>query len=164
MGSEDRWEAELQEHPVLSKLAREGAADATTFWGYVGPSKAEEFVTLYPSLENLSDSIEIARADILHVEDVPESVLLFGAKVVWVRREATVNRGRAAPAQGMARQRPDPGAPADAPRGEVVEVSKGRLRMQMAARGDEADCVSPCATCRDCSSVCICICRYVPPE
>jgi hypothetical protein len=164
MGIEERWEAELQEHPVLSKLAREGASDATTFWGYVGPSRGEDLVTLYPSLENLSDSFEIARADILHVEDVPESVLLFGAKVVWVRREARINRGQVAPAQGVARQRPAASPEADEPQGDVVEVRKGRLRMQMRPRGAEADCSSPCATCRDCSSVCICICRYEPPE
>ena len=51
------------------------------------PSR-EGWVTLHPSLQNPADSVEIAREDILHVEDVPETVLLFGAKVVWVRKDA----------------------------------------------------------------------------
>ena len=38
--------AKLQDHPVLSKLIREGAPDSMTFWGYVGPSRKEGVVTL----------------------------------------------------------------------------------------------------------------------
>lgn len=48
-------------------------------------------MTLHTSLNDLGDRIEIAREDILHVEDAPESVLLFGGKVVWVRKDAKVN-------------------------------------------------------------------------
>jgi hypothetical protein len=163
MSSDDSWGAELEENPLLSKLTRAGVSDSRTFWGYVGPSRAEGWVTLYPSLQNLGESIEIARADILHVEDVPETVLLFGAKVVWVRRDAKVNRGHATPAQAVGRQRPSAAATGH-PKDDVVEVREGRLRMQMRARSDDPDCYSPCATCRDCSSVCISICQYVPPE
>ena len=64
----------------------------------------------------------------------------------------------------MGRQRPE-GAGAAGPKDPpIVEVEKGRLRMQMKARSDEPDCYSLCATCRDCSSVCISICQYVPPD
>jgi hypothetical protein len=164
MTGDDKWGAELEENPLLSKLTRAGVGQSRTFWGYVGPSSEDGWVTLYPSLQNLGDSIEIARADILHVEDVPETVLLFGAKVVWVRRDAKVNRGRAIPAQAFGRQRPSSAAGTANQEGDVVEVREGRLRMQMMARSDDPDCVSPCATCRDCSSVCISICQYTPPE
>lgn len=164
MGSDKGWGAELQENPLLSKLTRAGVAESRTFWGYVGQSAREGWVTLHPSLQNLADSIEIAREDILHVEDVPESVLLFGAKVVWVRKDAQVNRANATPAQAVGRQRPSAVGGTDPGPSDVMEVKEGRLRMQMRARGDEPDCYSPCATCRDCSSVCISICQYVPPE
>jgi hypothetical protein len=159
---DDRWEAELQENPLLSRLTRAGVSGSRAFFGYVGPSR-EGWVTLHPSLQNPADSVEIAREDILHVEDVPETVLLFGAKVVWVRKDAQINRGHVTPAQAMGRQRPE-GAGAAGPKDPIVEVEKGRLRMQMKARSDEPDCYSPCATCRDCSSVCISICQYVPPD
>jgi hypothetical protein len=163
MGSDEGWGAELQENQLLSKLTRAGVSESRTFWGYVGPSRRDGWVTLHTSLQNLADTIEIAREDIVHVEDVPESVLLFGAKVVWVRKDANVNRTRVTSAAAVGRQRPSAVGGADPGSGDTVEVKEGRLRMQMKARADEPDCYSPCATCHDCSSVCISICQYVPP-
>jgi hypothetical protein len=163
MTSDSGSEAKIPENPLLSKLTREGAVDSMTFWGYVGPSREEGVVTLYPSLENLSDSIEIARADILHVEDVPETVLLFGAKVVWVRREAKITRRQVDTAETVGTLGTAEAVRAVAPKDNVVEVRKGRLRMRMRTQGARSDCHSPCATCRDCSSVCICTCRYTDP-
>jgi hypothetical protein len=156
MSSEASWEAKIQDHPLLSKLIREGAADSMTYWGYVGPSRTEGVVTLYPSLENLEDSIEIASADILHVEDVPETILLFGAKVIWVKRDAKVTRRHVGTAESVGTTEAEGTA---APKGNVVEVRKGRLHMQVRTQGRSSDCHSPCATCRSCSSVCISTCR-----
>ncbi len=164
MSDEYDWAAELQENPLLSKLTRKGVSESRTFWGYVGRSKDDGWITLHPSLQDPGDSIEIAREDILHVEDVPESILLFGAKVIWVRSDAKINHGRSTGAVAFGRQRPAAAPGGSDPAGEVVEMREGRLYMQVRARRAEADCASPCATCRDCSSVCICICQYVPPE
>ena len=156
--------AELQENPLLSKLTGKGVSESRTFWGYVGRSKDDDWITLHPNLQSPADSIEIAREDILHVEDVPESILLFGAKVIWVRSDAKIKHGRSTRAQAFGRQRPAAAPGASAVAGDVVEMREGRLRMQVKAQSADPDCVSPCATCRDCSSVCICICQYVPPE
>lgn len=168
MGSDEGWSGELQENALLGKLSRAGVADSRTFWGYVGPSEREGWVTLHTSLNDLGDKIEIARDDILHVEDVPESVLLFGAKVVWVRKDAKVNRSRAMTAQAVGPQRPSAVGGTDPGTANVAEVKEGRLRMKVRASAiqpdcSSPDCVSPCATCHDCSSVCVSICQYKPP-
>jgi hypothetical protein len=82
MGSDEGWSGALEENALLGRLRDAGAAESRTFWGYVGPSERDGWVTLHTSLNDLGDRIEIAREDILHVEDAPESVLLFGGKVV----------------------------------------------------------------------------------
>jgi hypothetical protein len=84
--------AKFQEHPMLKKLLAAGAADSMTYWGYVGPSTASGRITFYPSLNNLSVSLEIAMDDIIHVEDVPETILPFGAKVIWIKKDASIGR------------------------------------------------------------------------
>jgi hypothetical protein len=165
-GETDWWD-KLEENPLVGRLTREGSTQSMTFWGYIGQA-GEGFITLHTSLENLGDSLEIPVADILHVEDVPESVLLFGGKVVWVRRDANVTRRQGEVASTLDKnlrklassEKPRMGAQD----GSVVEREEGRLRMQMRPRagteaGTEADCHSPCATCKSCSSVCISTCR-----
>jgi hypothetical protein len=168
MSAESDWWDNLQENPLVRKLTREGSPQSMTFWGYIG-QVGEEFITLHTSLENLGDSLEIPVADILHVEDVPESVLLFGGKVVWVRRDANVTRRQIEVADTLDKnlrklassEKPGMGAQ----EGSVVEREEGRLRMLMQPRGGtEADCHSPCATCKSCSSVCVSSCRAPPPK
>lgn len=168
MSSETDWWGKLQENPLVGKLTRSGSTQSMTFWGYIGESR-EGFITLHSSLENLGDSLEIPVADILHVEDVPESVLLFGGKVVWVRRDAEVIRRQDKVAGTLdknlrtlasSERPPGMGAQDDS----LVEREEGRLRIQMKPRArveaaTEADCHSPCATCKSCSSVCISSCR-----
>lgn len=139
---------EPEAHPLLVKLLQEGNPDTMTFWGYVGPPKQDGTVTLYPSLEDLSSAIEIPLADVLHVEDVPESILLFGAKVLWVRRDSVVVRRRADTAEASATSETAE---------DTSEIRAGRLHLRV--KTERSDCHSPCATCRDCSSVCISICR-----
>jgi hypothetical protein len=143
-------------------LVREVTEDAITFWGYIGPSNDENAISLHPSLESPHASIEIAKSDIVHVEDVPESILLFGAKVVWVRRDAAIARRDADTASVLGKLKHQDIAEEAAP-ANVEDVQSGRLRMQMKVAASDPDCHSPCATCRDCSSVCICICRYTDP-
>lgn len=164
MDHAEKSDEKLQANPLLSRLLRDaGVEDSITFWGYIGASPRENAISLHPSLETPAASIEIAKDDILHVEDVPESILLFGAKVVWVRRDAAIVRSGAVTAADAGRMKRQDVAEATQP-AQVEEVQSGRLRMQMrSAMARDADCHSPCATCRDCSSVCICICRYTDP-
>jgi hypothetical protein len=140
--------AKFQEHPMLKKLLAAGAADSMTYWGYVGPSTASGRITFYPSLNNLSVSLEIAMDDIIHVEDVPETILPFGAKVIWIKKDASICR--------LFEVEGSWGA---AVRNDLVEVKKGRLVMQAPAQLRAADCSSPCSTCHTDCSVCQSICR-----
>lgn len=152
----------LSENPLLAQLTREAMGETITFWGYIGPSENKDIIALYPNLQSPADYVEISRTDILHVEDVPENILLFGAKVIWVRRDAKIGRRRLDTAEASLAV---PAAVRQLPQDDdIVEVQKGRLRMRMRSPSVRSDCVSPCATCRDCSSVCICICRYTDPE
>jgi hypothetical protein len=64
----------MQENPLLEKLIAQGADTATVLRGYVGPSAREGYVRLYPRLGNLSESMEVPQADILHSIKEPRSV------------------------------------------------------------------------------------------
>jgi hypothetical protein len=114
----------------------------------VGPPRQEDHVTLYPSLEDLSSAVEIPLKDVLHIEDVPESILLFGAKVLWVRRDAVVVRRRSDTAESSTTSETA---------GDTSEIRAGRLHLRVKA--ERSGPHSPCATCRDCSSVCVSSCR-----
>jgi len=114
--------AKFQEHPMLRKLLAAGAADSMTYWGYVGPSTASGRISFYPSLNNLSVSLEISIDDIIHVEDVPETILPFGAKVIWIKKDASIGRRFEVEGSWSA-----------AVRNDLVEVKKGRLVMQAAS-------------------------------
>src|SRR5262245_38276347 len=72
--------ASTAENPLISKILANGGATATVLWGYIGPSSREGFITLHPSLRNLSVTMEIAERDIIHVADVPDSIFPFNAK------------------------------------------------------------------------------------
>ncbi|MEU8318935.1 hypothetical protein AB0C33_11250 [Nonomuraea sp. NPDC048881] len=135
-------------HPLLVKLLQEGSPDTMTFWGYVGPPYQDGFVTLYPSLEDLNSALDIPQSDVLHIEDVPEDILLFGAKVLWVRRDAKVVRRQAGTAETSLTSEAAEAA---------GEIRTGRLHLRV--KTERADCHSPCMTCRDCSSVCLSSCR-----
>ena len=151
----DPGQQKIPENPLVQKLTVEGGQEAITFCGYIGPSSDEGLINLYRSLENLADSIEIARQDILHFEDVPETVLLFGAKMIWVKKDAKITFRRVETAE-MAR------AVHAAPK-DVTEVRKGRLRMLMRSQGREADCYTPCKMCASECTTCISTCQHTPP-
>ncbi len=143
----------LQENPLLRRLIGRGAANSMIYWGYFGPPSTEDRITFYPSLNDLSVSLDIARDDIIDIADVPETLLPFGAKVIWVKINARIGRrfARIGPVH--------PGTTAD-----FVEVTKGRLNMRVRTApfrgggGVDSDCVSPCSTCRTECSVCKSVC------
>jgi hypothetical protein len=122
----------IPESPVVARLVAAGVSTARTFRGYVGTSRTEGYVTLYPSLGNLSASVEIARADILDCLELPEP----GQPVIlWVRTEAQVTLHQVVTAES---------------------ASSGRLQIQvgpgLAERGVE-NCHSNCSS-DNCHSNC----------
>jgi hypothetical protein len=137
----------MRENPLLAKLIAQGAESAITLRGYVGPSTREGYVRLYPRLGDLSESIEIARDDILHSLEEPRSA--FGSVVVWVKKDAKL----------ATHQVGTPGIAGTAGvQANAVEVRQGRLRMRMPRRAARDTCVSICSC-----GVCTCLCLVLPP-
>jgi hypothetical protein len=130
MAKESSSYANLPENPLLARLlVAVGATSAITLRGYVVPSRADGYVILYPRLDTLSESHEVARADILFFTEVPESVMPFGGMMIWVKTDAQIIHR-----QGDTAERAD-----------LAEVRKGRLRILMPLRrrlGEVVDCRS----------------------
>lgn len=121
-------------HPALVKFAADGNPDVVALTGYLGPSPREGHLTLYRDLRNLGKSLEVRLADIVHFEDTPESVLPFGAKTIWVRKDADLALRNTTVRRAEATE-PDRG---------FVESRVGRLRMRRRTAAAQADCTSLC--------------------
>lgn len=126
--------------PLLAHLAEPQGGDALPLRGYVGPSPDDTRVFLYSSLDDLSVSIEVARADVVHSVDAPPG-LLPGGTILWVRKDAKITHRRT----------------------ETVEIHKGRLRIRLGVptlrRPYPKPCQSQCFQCySQCYRVCISFC------
>jgi hypothetical protein len=153
MTSNEPSRPRITENPLISQVLANGGAAATVLWGYIGPSR-EGYITLHPSLRNLSISIEIAERDIIHIADIPESIFPFDAKIVWIKKEAPIAHRLMENAEAVVGVNAKSGS---------VEIAKGRLRMRVAGQARGADCHSPCATCHCPCSVCVSICQVQLP-
>jgi hypothetical protein len=146
-GPDKKADDTLRENSLVTQLLAQGAESAMTLRGFIGPSSRDGYVRLYPKLTNMAESVEIARADILHSLEAPKSK--HGAVILWVKREAQVFTHRVNTAESVS----------PAPR-NLVDVRKGRLRMQMRVPQTEDICFS---VCMDCLSWCSCsICSTLP--
>lgn len=142
----------LRAHPLLSRLLDVGA-NVRAFRGYVGPDKDNGRVALYPSLGDLTFSIEINKSDIVASAAAPELLLPHGGTVIWVKPDAeivchgdrvnTVAARR--PHQAGALPPANPYTTQTAA-GRLVEVQTGRLNIRLRPR-----VMSSCASC-SCSS------------
>jgi hypothetical protein len=143
--------SEFQENPLVAQLISAGAENARVLRGFIGPSRDKAHITLYQNLTRLGDTVEIPREDVLYAVDAPRSEL--GAVVLWVKEDAQLS----------VRKPQSEASPTTGP-GSLLEVTKGRLRMQMrptrgpafAALADDV-CISWC----DCS-ICQSICQTLP--
>jgi hypothetical protein len=112
------------------------------FWGYTGSASSGDHIRLYASLYNLSQCVEIRRADVLHVEEAPAQLLPFGGSVLWLKSDATVVRRRQE-------------SVADIYSAAVPPSSDGRLRITRRQRAEFADdCHSPCQPCHSPCGIC----------
>ena len=140
----------IPEHPVLAKLLQAGGSELRAYRGYIGPSEKDGYLTLYPNLSNLGKSFEIRGADIVHVEDVPETFAPFAASMIWVKPDADV----ASRTVEVATRK------ASAKDTDMVEVRRGRIRMLRQSRSKARSMAQAlpgenCASyCEDCTSQC----------
>ena len=79
----------LKANPLVSKLLEAGSENAITLTGFIAPAAREGYVRLFPGLNNMSRSIEIAESDIIATVDLPKSGL--GAIAIWVKRTAALH-------------------------------------------------------------------------
>jgi hypothetical protein len=137
MAEESGSDKTLRENPLVGQLIAQGAEAAMMLRGYVGPKLRDGYVCLYPRLNNLSESIEIALPDILHSVEAPQSVL--GAVILWVKKDAKISIRRIGVSQtvsdsagnvpGMRKGLAGTLLPPN-----LVELRKGRLRMRVRAQ------------------------------
>jgi hypothetical protein len=157
MTTYDSDDQHLRPHPVLSRLLNhDQGTDARVFRGYVGPASDSGRVRLYPSLGDLTFSIDIDEADIIASAAAPESILPHGGAVIWVKPDAeVVCHGEQVTTVSARRVRrgatadvftTNAGAAASAAGRPVVEVQTGRLNIRLRRR-----VMSTCASC-SCSS------------
>ncbi len=165
MAKQDSEDPHLRAHPLLSRLLAHGA-DFRAFRGYVGPSKDGGTVTLYPSLGDLTFSLEINERDIVASAAAPESLLPHGGTVVWVKPDAevvchgervnTISARR--PRNNIGREVAVAAVNSDqTAAGRLVEVEAGRLRIRLRPRvlSTCASCTcSSCTTHPTCTSTC----------
>jgi hypothetical protein len=165
-------ETEISTNPLLEKLIVDGeAADAVTLRGYISRPAEDGMVVVYPSLNDLSISVYIARDDIIQFAQAAESETPHPATVLWIKKHAEVTvrstvKVQAGQLGGLTRR-----TPLTAPVAELAidstetpaELRTGRLRIQMpASRATAAgvchggQCVSVC----NCVSTC---CILQPP-
>ncbi|SIT58659.1 conserved hypothetical protein [Mesorhizobium prunaredense] len=154
MPSQKHDDHHLRTHPLLSRLL-DVSPNVRAFRGYVGPRKDNGRVRLYPSLGDLSFSIEINESDIVASGAAPESLLPHGGTVIWVKPDAEVvchgdrintvaaRRPRQARALDVSATNVDE---TQTNAGRLVEVQTGRLNIQLRPR-----VMSSCASC-SCSS------------
>ncbi len=153
---------DIEINPLLARLLSHGV-DAIVLRGYVGPSKKEGTIRLYPTLGFLNVFIDIGLDDIVETAPAPTTVLPHNGTIVWVKSDAEVvfhgDTVVTVPVRTLRRQRAAiDQASANAPSSDAakyVDVVRGRLRMSVpAARLRADDVCASCSPCSSCTSVC----------
>jgi hypothetical protein len=89
MAKEENSGKHIKPNALVSKIIDAGGENAITLTGFVAPAAREGYVRLFPGLNNMSKSIEIAEGDIVATFDLPKSDL--GAVVILVKRDAALH-------------------------------------------------------------------------
>jgi hypothetical protein len=89
MSPNDKSDDGLDPNPLVSRLLDANAESGVMVLGFIGPSDREEFIRVFPKIHDVSQSIDIAKADILEVVHIPNSEL--GRVAIWVSRDADLH-------------------------------------------------------------------------
>lgn len=136
-------------HPVLDQLHRQNRTDVTTLKGYVGHSPLDGYVRLYADLDDLTQSVDIARSDIVSFVSAPEAVLPLGGVILWINKDAQIsaNQAQTTRVQLNAKALTD-----------GAEINSGRLKIFVRGGLRSSVCQSVCkvcqSVCKPCQSVC----------
>lgn len=135
---------DIPEHPLLKKLG--GSTDVKTLRGYIGAGRDEGSIRIYAALDDLSESVDVKKDDVLHYEPTPESIQPFGSTTVWLRSnaEATYTVSRVEKLE------------------RVKEIRAGRLKITVGGgRLQQGVCQSVCVVCQSVCGVCQSVCAAV---
>jgi hypothetical protein len=164
MPTQNPDDSTLRPHPLLNRLLDAGP-NVRAFRGYIGPERDNGRVRLYPSLGDLSFSIDINRSDIVASAAAPETLLPHGGTVIWVKPDAEVvchgdrvnTVAARRPRQSAAMNTPSAEVRETQTAGSLVEVQKGRLSIRLRPRVMSSCASCSCSSCETnpgCSSTC----------
>jgi hypothetical protein len=152
---------ETKVNPLLSRLLSHGV-DTSVLRGYIGPSKKDGTIRLYPTLGFLHLYYEIDEDDIVDTAPAPTAALPHDGTIVWVRSDAEVavhgDTVITVPVRTL-KARPRQANADTADRGgsdsaKYVDVVRGRLRMSLPVMRADDDVCASCDPCSSCSGVC----------
>ena len=132
---------DIPQHPLLQKL--QGSTAVTTLRGYIGAGKDEGSIRIYATLDDLSESVEVKKEDVLHHESTPESIQPFGSTTIWIKQDAqtTYKLNRVENVS------------------KIKEVRAGRLKIAVpGGRVTQTVCQSVCTVCQSVCGVCQSVC------
>jgi len=81
-------------NPTVSTLQQAGGRAHAPFQGWVGSGAGEGKTRLHLDIHELGYYIEFDNSDVLLSTNVPENVMPFGAKAVWLKADARVRLSR----------------------------------------------------------------------
>jgi hypothetical protein len=135
-------------NPLVARLLDAGGETAIALTGFLAPSGREGYVRLFPGLDDMTRSIEIAESDVLQTVELPRSGL--GAVAIWVRKDADIHHHRVEKLGAyVARSRAGRG---------LISMRRSGLGMRVRAQArDTCTCEYYCdgTQCVPCTSNCI---------
>lgn len=135
-------------HPLLAHLNEQEIANVASLKGYVGPSPKNGYIRLYADLDNLADSADILRSDVLFFSEAPESVLPLNGMVLWIKKDAQVVVNKVETTKVTTKVDAD-----------GVEISRGRLKIFVRGGLRSSVCQSRCNVCQSRCNVCQSRCK-----
>jgi len=94
---------DLKQDPLVDKLLpdpSQASPEVVAMVGFLGKSTRQGFWRVYFTAE-LNDYAEVAEADLIHTQAKPSTESPMGGTVVWIRRQAQVQRIRTQSAQAL---------------------------------------------------------------
>jgi hypothetical protein len=150
-------------HPVLARLAADGVdlSEVVGLRGVVGAAPGEGLLRLHPKLDDLTISVDIATADVLHVApgELPSDTV-----VVWVWRNTDVTFRRTRVIHTSAEDvgrffGPTPGG-GGTPSRSRADMRSGRLHIRMNPRALPQELLAACAVCTSRCATCMSHCIH----
>jgi hypothetical protein len=150
-------------HPVLARLAADGVdlSEVVGLRGLVGTAPGEGLLRLHPQLNDLTISVDIATADVLHVAagELPSDTVVAW---VWRNTDVTFRRTRVVhtSAEDVSRFFGPTADGGVTPGRARTDMRSGRLHIRMNPRALPQDLMAACAVCTSRCATCMSHCIH----